>query len=111
MRVTSDIKIRLKEFHDICNYYNVKSLYAFGSAVRDDFDDESSDVDLLVEIDDTDPIGKGEKLMNLWDHLEDFFKRKVDLLTEPSIKNPVLKATIDRTKVLIYDGKSKKVSV
>jgi len=58
--------------------------------VRGVFDAEKSDIDLLVEIEATDPLGKGEKLISFWDNFEIFFHRKVDLLIESSIRNPYL---------------------
>jgi predicted nucleotidyltransferase len=82
----------------------VKYLYAFGSSTNERFDPKSSDIDLLVEIDSSDPLDRGEKLLSLWDLFENFFNRKVDLLTESSIRNPYLKKSIESTKILIYDG-------
>jgi len=49
--------------------------------------------------------------MSLWDKLEEFFHRKVDLLTNSSIKNPILRKNIDKTKILIYDGTGQKIFV
>jgi len=49
-------------------------------------------------------------LIDLWDKFEKFFQRKVDLLTISSIKNPILRKSIDSSKLLIYDGKEQKVS-
>jgi hypothetical protein len=89
----------------------VKTLYAFGSATTDEFDENSSDIDLLIEIEENDPLERGEKLLGIWNKLEEFFQRKVDLLTQSSLKNPVLKRNIDATKVLIYDGQKQKISV
>ena len=80
-------------------------MYAFGSSTTDKFNDITSDIDLLVEIDIPDPIERGEKLLSLWDTFELFFHRKVDLLTDSSVRNPYLRKNIDSTKVLIYDGK------
>ena len=34
---------------------------------------------------------------------------KVDLLTNASIKNPILRKSIDTTKTLIYDGKKQEI--
>lgn len=96
-------------FLNLCKIHNVKYLYAFGSSITDKFDKEKSDIDLLVEIDDSDPIERGEKLISLWDTFELFFKTKVDLLTDSSIKNPYLRKNIDSTKVLIYDRKGVKI--
>ena len=93
-------------FTDLCKSHQVKQIYAFGSSVSGEFDPEKSDIDLLVEIDEPDPIKKGEKILSLWDKLETFFKRKVDLLTNLSIRNKILRESIDSTKVLIYEQES-----
>ncbi len=71
--------------------HNVKYLYAFGSAVSDKFDSSKSDIDLLIEIDEPDPIKRGEKLISIWDSFESLFNRKVDLLTDSRIRNPFKK--------------------
>lgn len=111
MIIQDEILKRLTDFQALCKDHKVKYLYVFGSSVSDRFDPLRSDIDLLVEIDAQDPIERGEKLISLWDTLEDFFHRKVDLLTESSIRNPYLKKSIDSTKVLIYDGEGSKVLV
>ena len=54
---------------------------------------------------------RGEKLISIWDTLEDFFHRKVDFYTDSSIHNPYLRKSIDASKILIYDGTSQKVLV
>jgi predicted nucleotidyltransferase len=110
MKMKKSIQLKLAEFLKLCKSHNVKNIYAFGSAVTEDFNDESSDIDLLIEIDSEDPIKRGENLMKIWDKVEDFFQRKVDLLTNSSIKNPIPRNNIDRTKILLYDGKEQKVS-
>jgi len=111
MGIKDDIKGRLTVFKNLCSDHNVKSLYAFGSSVTDKFDPINSDIDLLVEIEEVDPIERGEKLINLWDKFEAFFNKKIDLLTYSSIKNPILRKNIDNTKNLIYDGAGKKVLI
>lgn len=111
MFVKDEILRRKKDFETLCQKHQVKYLYAFGSSVTDRFDYEKSDIDLLVEIDSTDPIERGEKLISLWDLLESFFRRKVDLLTDSSIHNPFLRKSIDSNKILIYDRAGEKVFV
>ena len=110
MRMKETIQLKLAEFLTLCKNHKVKNIYAFGSAVTENFNDESSDIDLLIEIESEDPVERGENLMNIWDKFEDFFQRKVDLLTNSSIKNPILRNNIDTTKILLYDGKEQKVS-
>jgi hypothetical protein len=111
MKLIGEIQARNSEFSKICLAHQVKKLYAFGSAITDRFKEDTSDIDLLVEINEPDPVERGALLMDLWDQLEAFFHRKVDLLTYSSIKNPVLKANIEKTKTLIYDGSGPKVLV
>ena len=111
MILKKEISYRVNDFKTLCENHKVRYLYAFGSSVSGKFDYEKSDIDLLVEIDSSDPIDRGEKLISLWDTFEIFFNRKVDLLTNSSIRNPYLQKSIDSTKVLIYDGSGKKVLI
>jgi predicted nucleotidyltransferase len=89
----------------------VKKLYFFGSALTSRFDSASSDIDVLIETEDIMPDEKGENLIALWDDLETLFNRKVDLLTENSLRNPFLKKEIEQTRKLIYDGQSRQIFI
>lgn len=111
MQIKEEIANRSADFRAVCRDHSVKQLYAFGSAVTGNFNPEKSDIDLLVEIDEPNPLDRGEKLLSLWDTFEDFFHRKVDLLTNTSLKNPYLIKSIEATKVLIYDRKGEKIFV
>jgi uncharacterized protein len=103
MIILEEISKELNVFKTLCSTHKVKYLYAFGSSTTNKFDFDKSDIDLLVEIDSQDPIERGENLISLWDTFEEFFHRKVDLLTEASIRNPYLRKSIDSSKVLLYD--------
>ena len=111
MRIRDEISKQKDAFIILCKDHKVKYLYAFGSSVTDKFNTDRSDIDLLVEIDSGDPVDRGEKLLSLWDLFEVFFNRRVDLLTDSSIRNPYLKKSIDSTKVLIYDGAGQKILI
>jgi predicted nucleotidyltransferase len=111
MFIKDEILKQESNFLSLCKKHNVSYLYAFGSATTNQFNKHSSDIDLLVEIDDPDPIQRGEKLLSLWDTFELFFQRRVDLLTDSSIRNPYLRRSIDSTKVLIYDGTGSEIFV
>lgn len=102
--VINDLIGNRDDFVALCKNHHVKQIYAFGSSVSDKFDPKKSDIDLLVEIDEPDPIERGEKILSLWDNLETFFKRKVDLLANPNIRNPYLRQSVENSKVLIYDA-------
>jgi hypothetical protein len=102
MFVQEYINGRYPGFLALCKSHHVSSIYAFGSATGKSFDPEKSDIDLIVDIDEKDPLKKGDDLLQLWDELELFFHRKVDVLTPSSIKNSILKENIERSKVLLY---------
>lgn len=111
MNLTTLIKERYNEFVNLCIEHNVDKIYAFGSSITDHFDPKNSDIDIIVKINIEEPADRGEALLSLWDNLELLFNRKVDLLTEDSIRNPYLKSNIDRTKKLIYDREGEKIFV
>lgn len=77
----------------------VKKAFLFGSIARDE-EDENSDVDILVELDYSQPIGLGFVRMKL--ELEDLLKRKVDILTSNSVSK-YIQPFIDSEKILIYE--------
>jgi predicted nucleotidyltransferase len=91
------------EFNQICGHFPIAKLYAFGSATTNAFDQQNSDIDLVIELYTLDPVQRGEALIQIWDKLESFFQRKVDLITLSSLKNPILKRSIEESKVLIYE--------
>ena len=110
MGLLEEITKKKMEFLKLCKNHNIKSLYAFGSSITKTFNVEKSDIDFLIEVEEEDPLLRGENLLSVWDKFEEFFQRKVDLLTASSLKNPVLKRNIEATKILIYDGKRQKIS-
>lgn len=111
IRMEVQIAGHVEEFKAMCRDHKVDRIYAFGLAISNKFNEKTSDIDLLVELTASDPFEKGELLLSLWDALEFFFDRKVDLLTHQSIKNPVLRKSIEQTKQLIYDRAGEKVFV
>ena len=106
------IKKYRKELTDLCNSNSVvNKLYFFGSALSPDFDENMSDIDVLVEVADLSPEERGERLIALWDNLELLFNRKIDLLTENSLRNPYFKREVEQTKKLIYDRQNYKIFI
>jgi uncharacterized protein len=97
-------------FEELLRRHQVSSLHGFGSSIHGPFKPES-DVDLVVDIDEEDPVIFGRLMLNLWDRLEEFFGRKVDLLTLDSVDNPIMRDQIEKTKVLVYDGRKAQVLV
>ena len=94
-------EIKLKQIQELCKINKVKSLFAFGSVLRSDFN-ESSDIDLIVDFNEKDPIKYTDLYFNLKDKLETILTRNVDLLEERAIKNKFFREELDNTKVKIY---------
>ena len=85
----------------LCKTNEVSALFAFGSVLNDSLRPDS-DIDMIVALEDRDPLTYSDHYFNLKYGLEDLFKRKVDLLEEKAINNPYLKEEIESKKVLIY---------
>lgn len=86
----------------IKNYFKDKPVlkaYIFGSYSRAEAS-EDSDIDILVELDYSRPIGLEFIGMQL--DLQDILNRKVDILTEKAISKRI-KPYVDKDKVLIYE--------
>lgn len=87
--------------NQLCTQHNVKSMYAFGSVLTNQFN-ANSDVDLLVRFNDFD-VGKYFiNYTSLKESLENILQKKVDLIEEQTLKNPILIRSINNNKQLIY---------
>ncbi len=73
--------------------------YLFGSESRDE-SKENSDIDILVELDYTKPIGLEFVRMQL--ELEELLNKKVDLLSSRGISK-YIQPYINQDKILIYE--------
>jgi uncharacterized protein len=95
------IENNLEKIRDLCVRHRVRSLILFGSAARDDFDNERSDVDFLYEFEPDAELG----LSGYFDFqgaLEELLGRKVDLVCAEGIRNPYLRKSIYESTVPIY---------
>jgi predicted nucleotidyltransferase len=94
---------KIPQLTELCKKYRVTKMYLFGSAARDDFDEATSDIDLLFSFSsELTPEQYGENYFDLMYALDDLFGRKVDLVSEKSLRNPYFIASVERTKQLIY---------
>jgi len=85
----------------LCDNYNVKSLFAFGSVCTENFN-STSDVDLLISFNSMDFGDYADTYFALAEKFENLFHRPVDLVTEKSLSNPYFIDSINKTKTLIY---------
>lgn len=88
---------------ELCRSYGVERLYIFGSAAADRFNGQGSDLDFLVKMADREPTGRyADRVLGLAEELERLFGRRVDLITEESIRNPYFRRQVQATRQIIY---------
>jgi predicted nucleotidyltransferase len=75
--------------------HSVRYLYAFGSSVTGNFDENASDIDLLVEID-ADPLTAAKNCLNFGINLKHFSGGR--LISYRFIDPIILKKRIDLTR-------------
>lgn len=77
----------------------VLKAWLFGSYARGE-QRADSDVDILVALDKSQPIGL--KFFGMWNDLEELLGRNVDLVSEGTLL-PFAQETAERDKILIYE--------
>jgi uncharacterized protein len=92
---------RINELKRLCELYNVRTMYAFGSVCTDKFNNDS-DIDFLISFDNLSFDQYTDNYFDLHYKLQDLFERQIDLLTENSLSNPYFIKGIEQTKQLIY---------
>ncbi len=91
------------EILNLCEQFNVKSLYVFGSVLSDQFRPES-DIDFVIDFDVDDPITYGENYFQVKFALQHILKRPIDLLEQKSLRNSFLIDRINKTKQVVYES-------
>jgi uncharacterized protein len=94
---------------ELCQLHKVDRLFVFGSVLTDRFHKES-DIDFLVKFGNVDLYNYFDNYIEFKESLEKLLKRPVDLVEEQTIKNPILRKSIDRNKKLIYGRTDRKVA-
>ena len=94
------ISIKYEDIVRLCEKYHISELSVFGSAIRDDFRDES-DIDILVTFENLFDIS----IFDLIDIESEFAKivnRKAQVVIKESLKNPIRKKRILSTREVVY---------
>jgi len=84
-----------------CVRHGVSFLELVGSAARDDFDPDRSDIDVLVDF----PDGAADifgAYMGLREELAEILGRPVDVITVRGVRNPLLLDSMRRDAVRLY---------
>ncbi len=92
------------ELAEICRRHHVKRLELFGSAAGGDFDPDTSDIDFLVEFDDSDEFLLFQTRRDLTQELESPFNRSVDIVIFANVENPYFRTSVENTREPIYQA-------
>jgi predicted nucleotidyltransferase len=96
------VEDKINDIVAICKTHNVISIALFGSAAKGSMN-ENSDIDFLVQFsDEIDVLDYADNYFSILEKLENLMGKRIDLVSRKSIKNPILKEEIDRSKVEIY---------
>ena len=102
MDILESLQQQRSAIAELCRTIGAKRLDIFGSAVRDNFDAHTSDLDFLVEFDNLPPARYAEAYFALKEGLESLFERPVDLVTEPGLNNPYFRERVAAERHSIY---------
>jgi uncharacterized protein len=95
------LSIYQKDLDKLCENHKVKTLYAFGSVLTDEFNTKS-DIDLIVDFKQIPLEDYADNYFDFKFSLQDIFQRPIDLLEDKAIKNPYLRQSVNQYKQLVY---------
>jgi predicted nucleotidyltransferase len=96
------ITAKQAEIVELCRTHHVRRFSVFGSAVRDDFNPATSDVDVRVEFAPEALDNYVRNFHSLHDSLVAMFGRNVDIISSKHIQNPYFRKEIEDTAVTLY---------
>ena len=95
------IKENQAKLNALCETHKVKELFLFGSILNEKFTAES-DVDFLIQFEGVDLDNYFDNYMDFKENVEKLLNRKIDLVENQAIKNPIFRKVVDNQKQLIY---------
>ena len=94
------IHLKYEDIVHLCQKYHLSELSVFGSAIRDDFKDES-DVDVLISFDEN-SLSTIWDILHIKDELEAMLNRAVDVIEKEALRNPIRKRNILTSYEVVY---------
>ncbi len=100
--IAPEVARHLAGLPEICRRHHVLRLDLFGSAVRDDFEPERSDIDVLVVLERGPHIDAYHRFFGLSEDLERLFGRKVDVVEDGAIRNPYVLPRVEADRLQVF---------
>lgn len=104
------VERNMNQVSKLLEQHKVDNMYLFGSVLTENFT-LTSDIDFLVNFGQVELEEYFDNYIGLKTGLEQIFNRSVDLVEEKTVKNPVLRRSIDRNKKLIYGRARREMAV
>ena len=96
------LKQHKTEIEGICQNHHVEKLYVFGSVLTEAFND-ASDIDFVVNFGEVEPSEYFNNFMGFKEEMEALLGRRVDLIENKAVKNPIFRKILDREMQNIYE--------
>lgn len=98
----AELPLRLdrEKIAEFCRTRGIRRLSLFGSVLREDFDPETSDVDVLAEFEPGALDGVGFRYMRYGDDLSSILGRKVDFCSR---LNPYIEPIVREEALVIHE--------
>jgi predicted nucleotidyltransferase len=104
MMIHSSVQNKLPLIIETLKRHRVKKAFLFGSVCSDNFNPETSDMDILISFQSDQPFeGYADNFLSLEKRLEEISGRKIDLVVDTTLRNPFLIRTIEKTKMVLYE--------
>jgi predicted nucleotidyltransferase len=100
--MTATLMVLREQLVALCQKHRVRRLDVFGSAAGDEFNDRSSDIDLLVEFEEMPFPDRGDAHLGLLTESEALLGRRVDLVEVGGVRNPYPRQGIETSRQLLY---------
>ena len=88
----------------LCRRFGVRTLDLFASAATGAFNAATNDLDFIVDLGGYD-VTVVDRFLDLADALKALFDRPVDLITVKSVRSPVFRAEVERSRIPLYDAR------
>ena len=96
-----------EEIAALCRQFSIQRLDVFGSAVTGTFDQETSDLDFIVDLGEYEPH-VADRFLDFADALEKLLGYRVDLITEQSITSPYFQRSVNAAREWVYEARDGK---
>ena len=95
----------LEAIRTLARTHGVRRLDVYGSAATGTFDQDTSDVNFIVDLGDYTP-GTAFRYLDLIADLEDLLESEVHMVTESAIDDPLLSEILNGQRETVYEARN-----